>query len=148
VDELAQATDSPNSRSQHASQYTSGSSSQVRLSRNAGLSAASSRPCDQRHTRCVTVVPETGEVLSGSRRVGMDENYRMLGREREATIGGNPMTEEHSQNEQTDLELDPATLRSLTVFMLPAARPRPTPPGTADREGAGGMASGQRERLI
>jgi hypothetical protein len=79
----------------------------------------------------------------------MDEDYRMLGREREATIGGNPMTEEHSQNEQTDLELDPATLRSLTVLMLPAAGPRPTPPGTADREGAGGHgASRQRERLI
>ena len=48
------------------------------------MSTATSRPCDQRHTRCVTVVPETDEVPSGSRRVGMDENYRMLGREREA----------------------------------------------------------------
>jgi hypothetical protein len=48
------------------------------------LSTLTSRPCDRRHTRCVTVVPETDGVPSGSRRVGMDENYRVLGREREA----------------------------------------------------------------
>ena len=48
------------------------------------------------------------------------------------------MTEEHSQNEQADLELDPATLRSLTVFMMPTAGHQLTPPGTAHRDGAVG----------
>jgi len=83
----------------------------------------------------VTVVPEKGEIRPGSRRVDMDENYRMLGREREADFAreavsrrlaaearqAGPKSKSVSQSQERKARLASLTAR-MALLLTPARR--------------------------